>query len=147
MEGERSQKADHPSAICFLYSVYMQNVVLVPSARIFLAVGQELKILARARSQHQVNGFHQEDPSARYKPHKNGCGPFNGLSSIFNSFSTVNQTDRNFCMQTQRNVVQCYRIFLQLSSCKKPLSIHQIGVFGGSFNKLTRFKRLQPLLI
>ena len=26
------QKADHPSAICFLYSVYMQNVVLGPSA-------------------------------------------------------------------------------------------------------------------
>ena len=38
--------------------------------------------------------------------------------------------------------VPSYRIFLQLSSCKKPLSIHQIGVFGGSFNKLTRFKRL-----
>ena len=30
-------KADHPSAICFLYSVYMQKVVLDPSARIFLA--------------------------------------------------------------------------------------------------------------
>ena len=33
----RSQKADHPSAICFLYSVHMQRVVLVPSARTFHA--------------------------------------------------------------------------------------------------------------
>ena len=30
--------ADHPSAIYFLYSVYMQRVVLVPSARVFLGV-------------------------------------------------------------------------------------------------------------
>ena len=30
-------KVDHPSAICFLYSVYMRKVVLVPRARIFLA--------------------------------------------------------------------------------------------------------------
>ena len=29
----RSNKADHLSAICFLYSVYMQKVVLGPSAR------------------------------------------------------------------------------------------------------------------
>ena len=35
----RSWKADHPSAICFLYSVYMQKVVLGPSARIFLKIG------------------------------------------------------------------------------------------------------------
>ena len=35
----RSYKADHPSAICFLYSVYMQNVVLGPSAKIFLVLG------------------------------------------------------------------------------------------------------------
>ena len=38
MEVGRSWKADHPSAISFLYSVYMQEVVLGPSARIFLAV-------------------------------------------------------------------------------------------------------------
>ena len=35
----RSYKADLPSAICFLYSVYVQNVVLAPSARIFLVLG------------------------------------------------------------------------------------------------------------
>ena len=35
----RSQKADHPSAICVLYSVYMQRVVLVPRAGIFLVLG------------------------------------------------------------------------------------------------------------
>ena len=34
----RSQKADHPSAICFLYSVYMQKVVLGSSARKILAL-------------------------------------------------------------------------------------------------------------
>ena len=34
----RPQRADHPSAICFLYSVYMQKVVLGPSARIFLEI-------------------------------------------------------------------------------------------------------------
>ena len=38
MQVGRSYKADHPSAICFLYSVYTQEVVLGPSARIFLAV-------------------------------------------------------------------------------------------------------------
>ena len=32
----RPLKADHPRTICFLYSVYMQWVLLVPSARIFL---------------------------------------------------------------------------------------------------------------
>ena len=37
LEGGRSGKADHPNAICFLYSIYMQKVVLVPSAGIFLA--------------------------------------------------------------------------------------------------------------
>ena len=35
MEGGRSQKADHPSAVCFLHSVCMQKVVVVLSARIF----------------------------------------------------------------------------------------------------------------
>ena len=30
---------DHPSDHPFLYSVYMQKVVLGPSARIFLAIG------------------------------------------------------------------------------------------------------------
>ena len=33
----RSYKEDHPSAIGFLYPVYMQKVVPGPSARIFLA--------------------------------------------------------------------------------------------------------------
>ena len=32
----RSQRADHPSTIRFLYSVYMQRDVLLPSTRIFL---------------------------------------------------------------------------------------------------------------
>ena len=41
MEVGRSQKADHPSAIFFLYSVYMREVVLGPSVRIFLAVSQK----------------------------------------------------------------------------------------------------------
>ena len=35
----RSKKVDHPSAICFLYSVYMQKVVHGPSARIFPEIG------------------------------------------------------------------------------------------------------------
>jgi len=34
-----TEKADHPSAIRFLYSVYMQNAVLGPSTRIFLVLG------------------------------------------------------------------------------------------------------------
>ena len=40
----RSQKADHPSAICFLRSVYMQRprVVLVPRAMIFLLLGYSI---------------------------------------------------------------------------------------------------------
>ena len=39
--GTKIQKADHPGAIFFLYSVYMQRVVLVPSSRIlkFLTLG------------------------------------------------------------------------------------------------------------
>ena len=48
MEGGRSWKAqDHPSIVCFLYSVYMQRVVLLTwcqdltSTRIFLAESQE----------------------------------------------------------------------------------------------------------
>ena len=39
LELGRSQKADHPSAICFLYLVYMQEVVLGSSSRIFLVLG------------------------------------------------------------------------------------------------------------
>ena len=38
MEGGRSYKADHPSAICFLYLVYMPDL---PSTRIFLAESKE----------------------------------------------------------------------------------------------------------
>ena len=34
----KSYKADRPSPTCFLYLVYMQRVVLVLSARIFLAL-------------------------------------------------------------------------------------------------------------
>ena len=34
----RSWKADHPSTKCFLYSVYTQKDVLIPSARIFLVL-------------------------------------------------------------------------------------------------------------
>ena len=34
----RSWKADHPGTICFLYSVYMQKDLLIPSARIFLVL-------------------------------------------------------------------------------------------------------------
>ena len=41
---DQGAKAEHPSVICFLYSVYMQKVVLVPSARIFLA--EDRKIIA-----------------------------------------------------------------------------------------------------
>ena len=33
----------HPIAICFVYLVYMQRVVLVPSARIFLVLGSSYK--------------------------------------------------------------------------------------------------------
>ena len=33
------QPTDYPSAICFLYSVYMQRVVLVPRAGIFVELG------------------------------------------------------------------------------------------------------------
>ena len=52
--------SDHSSAICFLYSVYMERFVLVPSSRIFLAGRQEdpttrkmlapLKLLSLGRS-------------------------------------------------------------------------------------------------
>lgn len=36
----RSQKSDHhPSATCFLNSVYMQRIILVPSTRKFLVLG------------------------------------------------------------------------------------------------------------
>ena len=47
-------EADHSSAICFLYSVYMQRVVLVPSARMVLVLGSSYsrgrKILTLGRS-------------------------------------------------------------------------------------------------
>ena len=50
IEGGRSQTGDHPCAIRFLFSVYMQWVVLVPSARIFLVLKspwlRDRKILA-----------------------------------------------------------------------------------------------------
>ena len=39
MEAGRSYKADHPSAICFLYLVYMPYDL--PSSRIFLAESKE----------------------------------------------------------------------------------------------------------
>ena len=42
MAGGRSQKADHASAISFLYSVYMQSVELVLGASIFLVLGSSL---------------------------------------------------------------------------------------------------------
>ena len=52
------KKADHPSAIYFLYSVYMQNdAVLVLSARIF-----------------QLLSLGRTDPSIRDKPHKTAVG-------------------------------------------------------------------------
>ena len=35
----KTKKAGHPRAICFLFSVYMQRVVIGPSVRIFLALG------------------------------------------------------------------------------------------------------------
>ena len=35
---------DHPIAICFVYLVYMQRVLLVPSARIFLLLGSSYRI-------------------------------------------------------------------------------------------------------
>ena len=51
-------REEDPSTICFLYSVYMQKVVLGHSARIFLEIG---------RSLHHVNYFRSEDPSIRDK--------------------------------------------------------------------------------
>ena len=86
-----SQQADHPGAICFLYSVYIKNVVLVPSARIFLT--ETKKILVPGRSKHHVNSLRQEDPRTRDKQNKNGGRSFNWLSLLFNSFFSVNQTD------------------------------------------------------
>ena len=71
LELGRSQRADHPSAICFLYSVYMQVVVLGPSSRIFLVLGSSQlttrKILALGRSQHFRNCLRSEVPGARDK--------------------------------------------------------------------------------
>ena len=40
--GERSLMADHPRSICFLFSVYMQRVVLVSRARISLPPCKQL---------------------------------------------------------------------------------------------------------
>ena len=37
-------KVDHPITICFVYLVYMQRVVLVPSARIFLVLASSYKM-------------------------------------------------------------------------------------------------------
>ena len=62
----RPLKADHPRTICFLYSVYMQWVLLVPSARIFLC----WTILAPC----------YEDPGTRDKSDKNGGGSFTSSS-------------------------------------------------------------------
>ena len=85
MERGRSQKADHSSAICFLYSVYMQRVVIVPSARIFLVRGSSYlsarKIQVLGRSQHHINCFRQEDPSTRDKRDKNVGGSFSSLAN------------------------------------------------------------------
>ena len=79
----RSQKADHPSAICFMYSVYVQRVVLVPTAGIFLVLGSSQltggKILVLGRSQHHVNCLRKEDPSTgKKKTDKNSGGSFSG---------------------------------------------------------------------
>ena len=35
---EDPRRRSHPRAICFLYSVYIQRVVLVPTAKIFLVL-------------------------------------------------------------------------------------------------------------
>ena len=78
----RSQKVDHPSAIYFMYSVYMQRVVLVRRAGIFLVLGSSQltggKILVLGRSQHHVNCLLQEDRSTRDKPDKHSGGSFSG---------------------------------------------------------------------
>lgn len=46
----RSSNTDHPSIIFFLYSVYIQKIVLGPNAGIFLKIGsyylRDRKILA-----------------------------------------------------------------------------------------------------
>ena len=62
----RLQKADHPSAICFLRSVYMQRprVVLVPRAMI--------RCWEVGRFVRRVNFFRY--PSTRDKPGENGGG-------------------------------------------------------------------------
>ena len=78
LELGRSQNADHSSAICFLYSVYMQEVVLGPSSRIFLVLGSSQltarKILALGRTQQHVNCLCSEVPGARDKQNKSGGG-------------------------------------------------------------------------
>ena len=76
----RSQKVDDPSAIYFMYSVYMQRVVLVRRAGIFLVLGSSQltggKILVLGRSQHHVNCLRQEDRCTRDKPDKHSGGSF-----------------------------------------------------------------------
>ena len=66
----RSQKAELPNAICFLYSVCVQKVVLAPSASIFLVKYTRNSLLRS--TQFHVNGLRQEDPITRDKPLKNG---------------------------------------------------------------------------
>ena len=67
---EGSYKADHPSAISFLYSVYMymQKVMLGPSTRIFLAERSEDP---NARN---INYLGSECPSTRDKKNKHDGG-------------------------------------------------------------------------
>ena len=69
--------------IYFLYSVYIQKVVLGCSARIFLAIGssqlRDRKILALRRSKHHVNYLRSKGPSIRDKKKKKkhgGCRVF-----------------------------------------------------------------------
>ena len=80
MEGGRSQRADHSSAICFLCLVYMQRVILVPGARMFLVLGSSYlrgrKILARCKLLSLRRSY--TDPSTRDKRDKNGGRSFSG---------------------------------------------------------------------
>ena len=80
MEGGRSQRADHSSAICFLCLVYMQRVILVPGAMMFLVLGSSYlrgrKILARCKLLSLGRSY--TDPSTRDKRDKNGGRSFSG---------------------------------------------------------------------
>ena len=68
---------------------------------------------------------------------------------IFNSFSTVNHTDRNLCMQAQRKVVAPSRIFMVLGSsfppCKQPLRnrLRIAFEFSPFFQVIPSWERLQ----